>query len=380
MWGYTCGAVRVRLDGHLRRGQPERRRRLVAGRDHDCRPDRTCRSTSRTTCRSGRHRHQHAADLARHRRPVGWRSGTTATTTPSPDHTNAQPVTWPIAGTTPGDVGRSAVGTPPPQGPRVQSFATEVASGRHDYAVLGRMRRRSLAGPEAGHVPDRVRHAPLDPGPDGPVRHAGRHHCADGNDHFGYRHRYPGVSYNAEVPLLLSEIDPVQNAAVQAAVSTAGFTETKVWSGLPAAADNQTALCRTGRRCRANDTCYPPAVNYTPLYYLVQRRGLRQDQFRRRPSFAATPTGSATTPVTGDVLVRFVNAGLRMHVPAIVGAQTGTLHAVSRILADCGRRQPAAGHSPGTERSVPGGRQDLRRDDQCAGERYARHCRSSIAS
>src|SRR5947208_419500 len=40
------------------------------------------------------------------------------------------------------------------------------------------------------------------------------------------------VTYNADIPLLLSEIDPVQNAAVQAAVGKTGFSETKVWSGL----------------------------------------------------------------------------------------------------------------------------------------------------
>ncbi len=42
---------------------------------------------------------------------------------------------------------------------------------------------------------------------------------------------YPGVPYDAEVPLLLSEIDPVQNAAVAAAVNTAGFSETRYGPG-----------------------------------------------------------------------------------------------------------------------------------------------------
>ncbi|TLY98328.1 MAG: hypothetical protein E6K36_18285 [Gammaproteobacteria bacterium] len=53
--------------------------------------------------------------------------GTTANTVPGPDHTNAQPLTWPIAGDPPGQP-LSGVGTPPPQGPRVQSFSTEVAA------------------------------------------------------------------------------------------------------------------------------------------------------------------------------------------------------------------------------------------------------------
>src|SRR6202023_3534263 len=59
---------------------------------------------------------------------LGGGLGTTATSTASPDHTNAQPVTWPIAGDAPG-LAVTGVGTPPVQGPRVQSFSTEVAAG-----------------------------------------------------------------------------------------------------------------------------------------------------------------------------------------------------------------------------------------------------------
>src|SRR6266550_7202210 len=53
---------------------------------------------------------------------------TQRTTTAAPDHTNAQPLTWPIAGDAPG-AALTGVGTPPAQGPRVQSFSTEVAFG-----------------------------------------------------------------------------------------------------------------------------------------------------------------------------------------------------------------------------------------------------------
>src|SRR5882672_3650924 len=52
---------------------------------------------------------------------LGGGLGTTATTTTSPSHANAQPITWPIADPTP-------TGTPPAQGDRVQSFSTEVAA------------------------------------------------------------------------------------------------------------------------------------------------------------------------------------------------------------------------------------------------------------
>src|SRR6266480_4015284 len=124
----------------------------------------------------------------------------------------------------------------------------------------------------------------------------------------------PAVTYNAEVPLLLSEIDPVQNNAVNAAVNTAGFSETAVWSGQP----NQ-----CGNPSSSNyHTCYPPAVNYTPLYYLFNGVAFNKTSAAAAPTslFAASPASG----VTGNVLVRLVNAGLRMHVPSIVGSQTGT--------------------------------------------------------
>ena len=133
------------------------------------------------------------------------------------------------------------------------------------------------------------------------------------------------VTYNAEVPLLLSEIDPVQNIAVDAAVRKSGFSETKVWSGQPGGCGNPASGA-------VYQTCYPPAVNYTPLYYLFN--GIAFDKTHASaslfPATAGTTTNSTgtvvpvTTGITGNVLVRFVNAGLRMHVPSIVGAQTGT--------------------------------------------------------
>jgi len=67
------------------------------------------------------------------------------------------------------------------------------------------------------------------------------------------------------------------------------------------------------------NTCYPPAVNYDPRYYLINGVSFdRTGTNATRSLFATTPT----TPATGTALVRFVNAGLRMHVPSIVGALT----------------------------------------------------------
>jgi len=118
---------------------------------------------------------------------------------------------------------------------------------------------------------------------------------------------YTGVTYNADIPLVLSEIDPVQNAAVAKAVGISTFSETRVWSGLPGACGSSTG---------AGD-CYPPAVNYDPRYYLVN--GVALDKTAIANSLFSTNPATAT----GTVLVRFVNAGLRMHVPSIVGATTG---------------------------------------------------------
>src|SRR6266480_4713468 len=230
--------------------------------------------------------------------------GTSATSTTSPDHTNAQPLTWPIAADPPG-APMTGVGTPPAQGPRVQSFSTEVAPGattavtwtapRPGTYLIESGTHPSIQGPMGLYGILVVTTAPA-----GGV--AGTAYPAVGT--------VPAVTYNAEVPVLLSEIDTVQNKAVTAAVNTAGFTETAVWSGQP----NQ-----CGNPSSANyNTCYPPAVNYTPLYYLINGVAFNKTS-ASRSLFPVSPA----TGVTGSVLVRFVNAGLRMHVPSIVGAQTG---------------------------------------------------------
>src|SRR5207248_4750271 len=95
-----------------------------------------------------------------------------------------------------------------------------------------------------------------------------------------------------------------------------GFSETKVWSGLYGGCGNP--LNADGTANSTYQTCYPPAVNYTPLYYLINGRAF--DKTNASASlFAAAPAAG----VTGSVLVRLVNAGLRMHVPSIVRAATG---------------------------------------------------------
>jgi hypothetical protein len=247
---------------------------------------------------------------------------TQRTTTLSPQH-GPQGPTWPASGgpdpsitdcSAPGAAAAAAaVGTncPPPQPPRVQSFATEVATGATTALTWSNLRpgtylihsgtHPSIQSPMGLYGVLVVTTAPVTGTT--PAR--------------GIAYSTPLVNYDAEVPLLLSEIDPVQNKAVATAVATTGFNETKVWSGQPGMCGDLSATATA----EAN-TCYPPAVNYSPRYYLVNgvsfdRTGINATS---NTSPSLFPTSPATT--TGTVLVRFVNAGLRMHVPSIVRAQT----------------------------------------------------------
>jgi len=269
---------------------------------------------------------------------VGGGLGGAPTTTPSPSHAEAQGCpSWFIASsaTPPGTPCPSpqpgASGTPPVQAPRVQSMGTEVLatatgptalswaslkpgtylleSGTHPsiqvpmgligVLVVTNAPSGSTAGIAYPAVPATTKNAAI-----------------------------PAVQYNAEIPLEFSEIDPVQNKEVDQAVRTAGFSEARVWSGMPT--DPNTGLPGCGNPSSSTyNTCYPPAVNYTPFYFLIN--GLAFNKTNPASSlFAATAgvstvagvTAPVTTGITGNVLVRLVNAGLRMHVPAIVGSQT----------------------------------------------------------
>lgn len=87
---------------------------------------------------------------------------------------------------------------------------------------------------------------------------------------------YPGIPYDEEVMIVYSEIDPALHDAVAGAVY--------------------------------GTAAYPSTINYNPKYFLVN--GVAAD--------AAAPVG---TVVAGtDVLVRFLNAGLKDHAPEILGS------------------------------------------------------------
>jgi hypothetical protein len=137
-----------------------------------------------------------------------------------------------------------------------------------------------------------------------------------------------GLKFDADAVVLLGEIDAVQNSAVAKAVVTTGFTETAKW----------TPACSTAGPAATANTCYPPAVDYTPTYSLINGRSFD----RTNPGASAvtpglttcTTTCTTTTPYfAGNVLLRYVNAGSHMHLPSVVGLSTA-------LIAEDGNLQP----------------------------------------
>jgi len=415
---------------------------------------------------------------------VGGGLGTQRTTTPSPSHVDAQGCqTWFIANTQPGQPCNPStpLASPPVQAQRVQSMATEVGAGVTTpltWAFLkpGTYLLESGTHPSIQVPMGLIGVLVVTTAPSGTT--AGTAYPAVGTA--------PAVPYNAELPLVFSEIDPVQNKEVDQAVRTVGFSETAVWTrmnafgpvtgltlgnsgsgytsapmvtiappttaglstgttaeaiatlafevasqplvasggsgytagdaltlvggtgtaatatvatvdgsgailtlsaftpgsyttaptspvsvtggtgtlatlnatftgfvsgvtltnagdgytaaplvtiGAPTTGTNQAtataAITLGGCGNGATHTCYPPAVNYTPFYYLINGVAFSKDNpaFSAFPATAGlntttTPPTPVTTGISGTVLVRVVNAGLRLHVPSIVGSLT----------------------------------------------------------
>jgi hypothetical protein len=205
---------------------------------------------------------------------------------------------------------------PPAQGARARSFAQEAGPGSsvtYNWASLKQGTYLietgtypSIQGPMGLYGVLVVTTAPLTVGTFVP-----------GTAYTGSTSLGPySIQYDADAPLLLSEVDPAQNAAVAAAVATSGFSETMKWS----------AACGVGPV--GNNTCYPAAVNFTPMYFMINGT-----------SFDPTVGGSSAAPVltsytTGNVLLRFVNAGLRMHVPSVSGLSMSLIAEDGNVLPD----------------------------------------------
>jgi len=138
-------------------------------------------------------------------------------TTPSPTHA-PQGTTWPgtLGGT---DAGAGdAVFTPPAQLDRVRSFATEVPGGA--TSGVGTVPALTWSSLRPGTY---LIHSGTQPSVQGPMGLYAMLVVTDA--------AYPGQTFDKDVAALLSEIDPVQNRAVAAAVATAGFDPTLVWDG-----------------------------------------------------------------------------------------------------------------------------------------------------
>jgi hypothetical protein len=132
--------------------------------------------------------------------------------------------------------------------------------------------------------------------------------CTGGGVITGYTLTSNGTGYSATAPANVVLTDP---AGTGAGAILKGVTKAAV----------------TGCGAATIHTCYPPAVNYTPFYYLINgvafnKTNTGASQFPATAGVAGTPPAPVTTGISGPVLVRLVNAGLRMHVPSIVGSQT----------------------------------------------------------
>jgi hypothetical protein len=331
---------------------------------------------------------------------LGGGLGSGGTSVASPPH-NIQGTTWPIANT-------SAIFAPPSQNPRVQSFGTEVAVGTTATPLTWKAPAPGTYLLESGTHPS----IQATMGLVGMV-------VVTTAPSSGAGTAYPGVSYNADVPLLFSEIDPIQNELVNAAVNTAGFNENAVrgnsggpvssvvvtnggsgymspptvifdhgkvdatatavidttagsptigqviavkvtnggvyasepsitfqnamgdpGSGATATATitgpNSVALCNSAidpvtLKGGLADACYPSVVNYTPRYFLINGAAFDKTNISNS-QFMTSPATGVSGPQS--VLVRMVNAGSRMHVPAIVNSSTAGAGGFSLIAED----------------------------------------------
>src|SRR5579862_54269 len=239
---------------------------------------------------------------------VGGGVGTPKTVA-SPSHAQLG-VSWATVNT-PG--GTNPTFTPPTQGPRVQSFGTEVAEGATATLTWSNLRPGTYLLESGTHPSIQV---PMGLHGIVVVTTAPTATVASGTGvttETAQGTAYPGVAYDAELPVEFGEIDPVQNTAVNAAVNTANFSETMVWSGQPGGCGNPASGA-------IYQTCYPPAVNYTPTYYTINGVAFN----KTNAALSLFKTSPNNTNATGNILVRLVNAGSHMHVPSMVGEQTNT--------------------------------------------------------
>ena len=199
-----------------------------------------------------------------------------------PVHSGQTATTFPGNGQTTGPAF-----TPPAQGQRVRSFGAEVGAGATTALTWNKLKPGTYLY-ETGTMPSL----------EVPMGLYGILIVTDSPTATAPGTAYPGVSYDADTAMLFSEVDVVQNRAVDAAAA-AGADVNKRFND---------------PSCSDAAPCYPAAVNYAPTYFLINGR-----YFDR----TAPENGELDVPGTfqssGNVLVRLLNAGSRTHVPTLVG-------------------------------------------------------------
>jgi hypothetical protein len=213
---------------------------------------------------------------------------------PSPIHAGQTTTTFPTNGVA------DIPFIPPAQADRVKSFATEVPANTAAPATLtwNNLKPGTYIY-ETGTLPSIQ--APM--GLYGVLIVTQAPVAASATTTFAPGNAYPGASstvlYDTDTALLFSEIDAVQNKAVDAA-----------------AMDNADLTKRfNDPTCSPNGKCYPAAVNYTPAYFLINGQAFD----KTHPEKSAFPVAVAPDAASGNVLVRLLNAGLRTHIPSVVG-------------------------------------------------------------
>jgi hypothetical protein len=242
---------------------------------------------------------------------LGGGLGGGGTTTASPPHP-VQQTTWPIASAGP-------TNTPVAQLPRTQSFGAEVAGGSSATLTWSNLKPGTYLIQSGTHPSIQ---SPMGlygilvvttPAVAGTTPAYTYSSCA------GLTAGTPAAarcdSYDANVPILTSEIDPLQNASVAAAVINPNFSETRVWSGLATGPDGNPG-CGNANSGAFYQSCYPPAVNYSPRYYLLNGTSFDRTAINAS-TIASLAAGSAAT--TGRIELNLVNAGSHIHVPSVVG-------------------------------------------------------------
>jgi hypothetical protein len=246
---------------------------------------------------------------------IGGGLGTVRTTDPASNFPHAtQTAQWPIAGSNPPAAGDPTF-NPPDQGPRVRSFSHEVGA---NTTTAVRLEDWSALRPGTYLIESGTH-----PSIQGPMGLYGVLVVTS-----GINTAYPGVTYDRDVPILLSEIDAVQNRAVELfGEAVAGCTSiTGACTGTISPAQETKLWVGGLSGCGATHTCYPPAVNYDPRYYLIN--GTAFD----KTNVAASSYGVPPAAITGNILLRFVNAGLRMHVPSVVGLNMSLIAEDGNVL------------------------------------------------